>query len=73
VRGLLLKFKTVRTDWRSLIYICVALATSGIYLYKLNAFLDVSPNSVDQMVYRNYPLKDCAVTSLGIWDHQMAV
>jgi len=51
----------------------LALATAGIYLYKLISFLDSSPNSVDQLVYRNYPLKNCSVAQLGIANHEISV
>jgi len=47
--------------------------TSGIFLYKLVGFTDPSPDSVDQMVYRNYALKNCSVVMLGIENHEPAV
>jgi len=52
---------------------CVALATSGIYLYKLLSFSDPAPTSVDQLAYRNYPLKNCSVAYVGVMNHEISV
>jgi hypothetical protein len=46
-----------------------ALTTTGVLLYGLTGFLDLSPDApIDQMVYRADPLRDCSLQRIGVAD-----
>lgn len=44
----------------------IALSTTGLFSYGLDGFLDdASDTPVDQMIYEQYPLRDCSFQQLG--------
>jgi len=46
--------------------ISIVLTTTTTFTYELVAFQDASHTAVDEMVYRNYPLRNCSVAAIEI-------
>jgi len=44
----------------------LVLTTTSTILYELVSFQDASQTAIDEMVYRNYPLRNCSVATMEI-------
>jgi hypothetical protein len=48
----------------------LVLTTTGLFMYELIAFMDLSDTSVDDILYRNYRLQNCSITSMTVSQYQ---